>query len=215
MIEECGQLEVSTESEPSAVELSSLEEESGLETSEVESGSVAGENAVSTALEDLVPVEGMDVELIQIVNTLGTVGQGNDGENFREAVSSDESLKEWRELGKRCERGFSWRHELLVKSMYVTWDEFREVIVVPRAFRNKILEVAHDGTGHLGADKVIAIVNKHFLWPGMSKDIFMYCREKSKHNPKKVPVVEHPILSEPFEYVAVDIVGPLPKGRGG
>ncbi len=90
--------------------------------------------------------------------------------------------------------------------------------MVPRAFRNKILEVAHDVTGHLGADKVIAIVNKHFLWPGMSKDIFMYCREcavcqrKSKHNPKKVPVV---ILSEPYEDVAVDIVGPLPKVVGG
>ncbi len=93
-----------------------------METSEVESGSVAGENAVSTALEDLVPVEGTNKELIQIVNTLGPVGQGNDGEKFREAVNSDESLKEWRELGKRCERGFSWRRELLVKCMYVTWD---------------------------------------------------------------------------------------------
>ena len=98
MIEECEQLEASAESEPSAVELSSLEEESGLETSEVESGSIAGENAVSTALEDLVPVEGTNKELIQMVNTLGPVGQGNDGEKFREAGSSDESLKEWRDV---------------------------------------------------------------------------------------------------------------------
>ncbi len=35
-----------------------------------------------------------------------------------------------------------------------------------------------------------------------------------KHNPKKVPVVERPIFSKPFEDVAVGIVGPLPKGRG-
>ncbi len=28
-------------------------------------------------------------------------------------------------------------------------------------------------------------------------------------------MVERPVLTEPFEDVAVDIVGPLPKGNGG
>ncbi len=38
---------------------------------------------------------------------------------------------------------------------------------------------------------------------------------RSKGRPSKAPVVERPILTEPFESVAVDLVGPLPKGKGG
>ncbi len=41
------------------------------------------------------------------------------------------------------------------------------------------------------------------------------CQRKSKYKPKRAPVVERPVLSEPFEDVAVDIVGPLAKGKGG
>ncbi len=41
------------------------------------------------------------------------------------------------------------------------------------------------------------------------------CQRKSKYKPKRAPVVKRPVLSEPFEDVAVDIVGPLAKGRGG
>ncbi len=37
------------------------------------------------------------------------------------------------------------------------------------------------------------------------------CQRNSKYKPKRAPVV----LSEPFEDVAVDIVGPLEKGKGG
>ena len=96
---------------------------------------------------------------------------GNDGEWFREAVKEDDSLKEWRELGERKDRGFSWKNGALVKSLYVAWDEFRDVLVIPRSFRSKILTVAHEGSGHLGSDKVSAMVGKHFIWPGMHKEI--------------------------------------------
>ncbi len=37
----------------------------------------------------------------------------------------------------------------------------------------------------------------------------------SKHGPGKAPLVQPAVISEPFESVAMDIVGPLPKGKGG
>ncbi len=43
----------------------------------------------------------------------------------------------------------------------------------------------------------------------------MICQRKSKSKPAKVPAVDRPVLTEPFESVAVDLVGPLPKGKGG
>ncbi len=84
-----------------------------------------------------------------------------------------------------------------------------------------MLTLAHEKTGHLGADKVLAMMGRHFIWPGMHRDIGAHCRgcqlcqQKSKQRPRKAPVVERPVLTEPFEDVAVDIVGPLPKGKGG
>ncbi len=91
------------------------------------------------------------------------------------SCGSDMSLKEWRELGKRGERGFSWKKDVLVRSMYVTWEQFRDVLVVPKSFRVKILELGHEKNGHLGAEKVNMMIGKYFVWPGMAKDVIEHC----------------------------------------
>ncbi len=92
---------------------------------------------------------------------------------------------------------------------------------MPKSYRKRIKVLGYDKNGHLGADKVIAIVGRYFVWPGMAKEILEYCnscdmcQRRSKHKPRRAPAVERPVLSEPFESVAVDLVGPLPKGKGG
>ena len=59
------------------------------------------------------------------------------------------------------------------------------------------------------------------MWPGMGQDIIKHCRSCSicqicsKAPARKVPMVEREILTEPFEVMAFDIVGPMPKGKGG
>ncbi len=60
---------------------------------------------VVTAFEDLVPLEGKERQLCELAGDIGPVKIGTDGEKFRESVKADESLKEWRELGDRKERG--------------------------------------------------------------------------------------------------------------
>ncbi len=67
---------------------------------------------------------GKDKELCDLAGKIGPVRVGTEGERFREAVREDENLKEWRELGEREVRGFSWKGGTSVKSMYVTWEEF-------------------------------------------------------------------------------------------
>ncbi len=70
---------------------------------------------------------------------------GNDGVKFREAVKEHDSVKKWSELGKRIDRGFSWKNGVLVKSQYVAWNMIRDILVIPRNFSSKILIVAHLG----------------------------------------------------------------------
>ena len=162
-----------------------------------------------------------DVRLCDLAKEIGPMSTGNDREEWKKAVLSDESIKVWRELADRGERGFKWCKGMLVKGMIVDWEERNDVVVVPKDFRETVLTLSHERGGHLCSDKVLKMVSKHFIWPGMSRDVLEHCRAcsicqvKSKHVPRKAPVVDRPLLSEPFESVAVDIVGPLPKGKGG
>ena len=94
---------------------------------------------------------------------------------------------------------------MLVRSMYVSWEEFREVLVLPKGYRERVMNLGHDRNGHLGADKVCKMVGRYFVWPGMARDLIKYCgscevcQRKSKAKPRRAPAVERPILAEPFE----------------
>ncbi len=166
-------------------------------------------------------VSEVDNEFNKLAGEIGPMKEGNDGRKFREKLLVDDSLRTWRELGTRGERGFKWDKELLLRGMYVSWEEYADVIVVPKEFRLRILEMAHERCGHLSGGKVAKLVGRYFLWPGMVKDIeghcssCQVCQVRSKSRPSRAPVVERPVLTEPFESVAVDLVGPLPKGKGG
>ncbi len=163
------------------------------------------EVGVATSLESA-DTAGEEMEqVVSAAQDIGPVAIGKDREEFREAVREDESLKEWRELGDRRERGFSWKEGALVRGLYVGWEEFREVLVLPREYRGRVMKLGHDGNGHLGAAKVQAVVSKYFVWPGMARDLIEYCgscelcQRKSKAKPRKAPAVERPIMAEPFE----------------
>ncbi len=208
----------------------SVVEESASGVSEDVSSPGGEGNNVSEDISDCVPRKFGDLQnctnmsdstSCEIIKCIGEFSVGKDGEKFREAVREDKSLQTWRSLADRKERGFRWKNGVLVKEMIVDWEERAEVIVVPKSYRERILVLSHDRCGHLGSDKVLRALSKRFLWPGMAKEVGGYCRgcdtcqRRSRHVPRRAPAVERPILSEPFESVAVDLVGPLPKGKGG
>ena len=96
--------------------------------------------------------------------------------------------------------------------------EVVQLMVLPKGFRGKVLEMAHERMNHMGARSVTALLRQRFAWP---QDVIRYCRscptcqQCAKAPARKVPMQERAVMSEPFESVAVDIVGPLPKGKGG
>ena len=93
--------------------------------------------------------------------------------------------------------------------------------MLPTRFRAQVLKMAHDGTGHLGHRKVLQMIKRRFVWPVLAKDVLEHCQscvscqKCSKASVRKAPMMERPILTEPFEQMAVDIVGPISKAKGG
>ncbi len=180
-----------------------------------------GDKGSAIPLEKLVTSESVHSKLGEIASEIGPVREGQEKESLEREIKEDPSLREWRELADRKERGFKWNRGVLVRELYVTWDEFREVLVLPTSIRERVLVLGHDRNGHLGAEKVSKLVGRYFVWPGMVREIVKYCRScekcqvRSKYKPRRAPAVEQPVLAEPFENVAIDLVGPLPKGKGG
>ncbi|XP_076472305.1 uncharacterized protein LOC143301798 [Babylonia areolata] len=91
-------------------------------------------------------------------------------------------------------------------------------VCVPKTLRTSVLSLGHDApmSGHLGMQRTRDRVFPHFYWPGMCADIRGYvqscerCQKTvAKGRVPKVPLVKMPLISEPFDRVAVDIIGPI------
>ena len=146
--------------------------------------------------------------------------KGGDRELLIEETRKDKSLEIWRKLAEKNEKGFKLKNGLLFLTVTDSVFQAIEVLVLPKLFRMKVLKAAHDGAGHLGHRKVLMIVRRKFTWPLLTKDVVQYCnsclvcQQCSKASVRKAPMVERPVLSEPFELLAFDLVGPLPKAKG-
>ena len=91
-------------------------------------------------------------------------------------------------------------------------------LMVPKKFRSMVVKLAHESlmAGHLGVKKTTDRVTNEFHWPGLQADIRRFCqscdvcqRTIPKGRIPVVPLGEMPIIAEPFQRIAVDIVGPL------
>ena len=148
------------------------------------------------------------------------IGQGDRAALVAETVT-DPTLAKWRALADKGEKGFSWEKDLLYQAVSTHVMEVVQLMVLPKGFRAMVLKIAHDRMNHMGARRVTALLRQRFSWPGMGQDVINYCRscptcqQCSKAPARKVPMLERVVMSEPFESMAFDIVGPLPKGRGG
>jgi len=82
------------------------------------------------------------------------------------------------------------------------------------------MELAHEKLGHAVKRKVLSILSRSFIWPLMAKNVHTHFNSCSvgercdKQGHRRVPMVGRVILTEPFESVGIDIIEPLPTGRG-
>ena len=98
-----------------------------------------------------------------------------------------------------------------------------EQIVLPRQYRKAGLQLAHTTplSGHLGKKKTAARIMRRFYWPTLFRDVADYCRSCTrcqKFSRRRVPrasMIPLPVISEPFERITMDVVGPLPRSRSG
>ena len=97
-----------------------------------------------------------------------------------------------------------------------------EQLVLPVSCRKSVFMLAHEIplAGHLGRRKTAQVLHR-FYWPTIFKDVAEMCKtcaECQKTAPglrARARLVPIPIIEEPFQCIAMDIVEPLPQSRAG
>ena len=119
--------------------------------------------------------------------------------------------------------GFLFRDGLLYRNKRGYLGDIVDQLVIPTQCRSTIIRLAHEVPlgGHLGRKKTIQRIGQRFYWPTLYRDVANHCRSckacqlDSSRRVSRVPLMPLPIIAEPFRRIAMDIVGPLPKSRGG
>ena len=140
---------------------------------------------------------------------------------LREDTASDESLKTMRNLADKNLQGYSWKAGLVTRERLDDLGRVKTQICVPTDHRARLMTLAHENFGHMSRNSVVKHISKSFYWPTLWRDVRIHvqscdtCQRVSKVNPKKAPMVRREVVTVPFERVSIDLVGPLPKSRGG
>ena len=137
----------------------------------------------------------------------------------------DESLKTAWEAAKGTPNsvgpGFFIRDGILFRR--TDNSDHLEQIAVPMTCRQDILRIAHEVplAVHLGRNKTAKRILQRFYWPTLFRDVRDFCKSCAKcqkaigRKEPCVPLIPLPVMSVPFQRIAMDIVGPLPKSRKG
>ncbi|CAM5124599.1 unnamed protein product [Natator depressus] len=133
-------------------------------------------------------------------------------------------LSEGRTMRRGCQERFLWEKGFLYREWAPPGEGescgVRRQLVVPQKYRRKLLSLAHDIplAGHQGIRRTRQRLLQNFYWPGVFTTVRQYCRScdpcqrvGKARDKGKAALRPLPIIEEPFQKVAMDIVGPLSK----
>ena len=95
--------------------------------------------------------------------------------------------------------------------LFRTW-KGRKQLVLPKVYRPLVLQELHDSMGHIGSEKVMALVRRRFFWPYMQQDVERYisdecsCIIQQKPNERVTDQMEVIETTSPFELVSLDFL---------
>jgi hypothetical protein len=147
-------------------------------------------------------------------------------DSFRQAQRSDPNLDAYFTQAQQAHSPFTICNDLLYRIK--PDDEEKESIqdgtythrlVIPESKKIELLNEYHDNVcaAHGGIYKTYSRLRRKYWWNGMKADVIRYvksCFKCSIRKPYKqhqqIPIGSLPIPTQPFEAIALDVLGPLP-----
>ena len=96
-------------------------------------------------------------------------------------------------------------------------------LLVPQSLQHKVLACCHDPlfAGHLGDQKTVDGVKRHFHWPGLRRNVKIHIRNCKTWGANKMPykkfwaALSNFRVGEPMDRLGIDFMGPLPQTKQG
>ena len=177
-------------------------------------------------------------------SSLSNVFSGWDPVELREAQQKDDDLAPiilWKENSADRPPGSSIAgHSRETKAYWYLWDQLElkqgilyrrfennlssfEQVVVPKSLQKEVLQTAHNvRTGaHLGQTKTFKKIQRSFYWIGYRTYVASWIKQCESCAKRKMPVpkfhssLQPSLVGAPFEKIALDILGPLPRSKRG
>ena len=114
-------------------------------------------------------------------------------------------------------KGYIWDNGVLKKLVRDGLGKDIHLTIVPKPLRTSLLRLSHDFSGHVGVKRVKVILNRRYTWPDLLEDVLKCCKscevcQKHKRTgERKAELMLCPVITEPFESVAFNIVGHFPR----
>ena len=140
---------------------------------------------------------------------------------FKKLIKSDQTLHTIRGLAHHEKNGYYWQDGLIFHNVTDETHGIRKRLVIPQTYRPNIIAMAHDKTGHFCKTRTCSYINTRFTWPHLTTNVTDYilackkCKAYNKQAHKPAPLTYRPMITEPHDEVAMDIIGPLPRAKGG
>ena len=157
-----------------------------------------------------------------------------DPQQLRDWQQTDSTLQRIRELAAsaaspQTDQNFFYKEGLIYRRWRPRAGSDRDVrartqLVLPQQCRSLALRIAHDvpTAGHLGTNKTKGRILKCFYWPGVFRDVSNYCKTcevcqkgQGRRCLRQAEMIPMPLIDRPFQRIAMDVIGPLPRTRSG
>ena len=134
-------------------------------------------------------------------------------EELRSAQQSDPMLEKVRERIDKVNSLYFWDKGLLMRQPYHMGG--KNLILIPQCARMKVLQLAHSSlVGTFGIERTLSTIRHTMDRPGVAKDVKLLCESCTAWQKAKPAIVAQsplqplPIMTQPFERIAMDIFGP-------
>jgi transposase InsO family protein len=106
----------------------------------------------------------------------------------------------------------SWNKLHLIDNVLYRKTSTGNQLILPEKYKPVVLHELHNEMGHVGSEKVLALVRSRFFWSYMKKEIEHYVQEQCSCVKQKKPNIQHHEeinsiqTSSPFELLSLDFV---------
>ena len=144
------------------------------------------------------------------------------GNTIVEAQKRDKSLEYFFKLAEKEDSPFFLQKGVLMRNKSKNSSDAR--LVLPTESRSEAMDMFHDSKisgAHMSYHKTMDRLTERFWWPNMRKEVDFWiksCMQCATHKPSKPSKLGRLMsipVSEPFEIVGIDVVGPLTVSEHG